>query len=353
MLEVGQEWETAAGEFRRLCVGLKIPTTTGMITVNPQPISEADALRFASNEGLDRRFASVIRTKESGAHHLYTYQVRIPGLTGVVGTVLWLDPHSHISAWLVINAWRIRQLADQAARSFAEYELVAGGVLTRALVEAAAALSSDIERLTAAWSACRTHVPTPTWPVSRDFTPLQNLSAELLGGGKFKTDDFKPITDRRNVLTSVERLAKRGIASLAVEYDWLCNLAHPSFAAMFAFAGPLLTRGSDGKVHYAERPLEAFPDDETIDDTITSKIRRGASQSLRLATIEFDRGVRLLDDIGLTTKAPQLAATDYWRRLVAGGRNDRCPCRSGRKVKVCRHEWGSSYVEWAAEAAVG
>jgi hypothetical protein len=124
-----------------------------------------------------------------------------------------------------------------------------------------------------------------------------------------------------------------------VEYDWLCNLAHPSFAAMFAFAGPLLMRGSDRKVQYAERPLEAFPGDETIDDTIISTIHRAAAQSLRLVTIEFDRGVRLLDDIGLTTKAPQLAATDYWRRLVAGARNDRCPCRSGRKVKLCRHEW--------------
>jgi hypothetical protein len=98
-LEVSEEWEKAANEFRRLCADLRIPATTGMITVTPQPVSEADAVRFAFNEGLDPRFASVIRTKESGAHHLYTYQVRTPGLKGMVGTVLWLDPHSHLSAY--------------------------------------------------------------------------------------------------------------------------------------------------------------------------------------------------------------------------------------------------------------
>lgn len=140
-------------------------------------------------------------------------------------------------------------------------------------------------------------------------------------------------------------LSKRGIANLAVEYDWLCNLAHPSFAATFAFAGPVLKRSTDSKVQYAERPLAAFSDDDLIDRTIITTIRSAAARSLQLISVEFDRGVWILDDIGLTTKAPRLAAIDYWRRLVPGGRNDQCPCRSGRKVKVCRHEWGTPYIE--------
>lgn len=344
-LELGEEWERAADEFRQLCATLKVPAVTGQITVIPRALSEADALRLAPLLAPDRRFANVFRAKASGAYHLYRYEVRTPGDVGRIGDVIWLDPHSHISAWLVINAWRVRQLAEQAGRSFADYELVVAGVLTRSLVEAAAALSSDVERLAAAWSACRTNVPSPERPVALEFTTLQNLSAEFLGGGKFKTDEIKTITDRRNVLTSVERLSKRGIANLAIEYDWLCNLAHPSFAATFAFAGPVLMRATDSKVQYAERPLTAFPGDETIDQTITTNIRSAATKAIRVITVEFDRAVRLLDDIGLTTQAPRLAAADYWRRLVAGGRNDRCPCRSGHKVKVCRHEWGLPYVE--------
>ena len=344
-LDLGHDWEQAAEAFRQLCTVLRIPPATAQITVMPRELSETEALRLTPTLAADRRFAHVFRAKASGAYHLYRYQVRTPGHLGRIGDIIWLDPHSHISAWLVINAWRVRQLADQTGRSFAAYELIAAGVLTRALVEAAAALSSDVERLAAAWSACRINVPSPNRPVALEYTTLHNLTVEFLGGGKFKTDDIEPLTDRRNVLTTVERLGKRGIANLAVEYDWLCNLAHPSFAATFAFAGSVLMRPTDSYAHYAERPLASFPDDDRIDCTITTNIRSAAGQSLQLFTMEFDRAVRILDDIGLTTQAPQLAAIDYWRRLTAGGRNDRCPCRSGRKVKACPHEWGSPYVE--------
>lgn len=344
-LDRGTEWDQARKAFQQLTAELRVPPTTAQITVIPQEIPEANAVQLGLAVSADPRWAGVLRHKASGAYHFYMYQVRTPADPGRIGDILWLDPHSHIGAWLVINAWRVRQLSDQAAESFTGYELLVAGVLTRSLVEAAAALSSDVERLATAWSACRTNVPSPEQPVSPEYTALNNLAVEFLAGGKFKTDDIKPLSDRRNVLTAVERLGKRGIANLAVEYDWLCNLAHPSFAATFAFAGPVMMRKTDSWVQYGERPLEAFPDSDQIDRTILNVIRSAATQSLRLFTVEFDRAVRLLDDIGLTTQAPRLAATDYWRRLVVGGRNDRCPCRSGRKVKVCRHEWGSPYVE--------
>ena len=344
-LDLGPDWDEASSAFRKLSADLKIPPTTAQITVIPQEIPERDAVQLARELAADTRWAGVLRHKESGAYHLYMYQVRTPGDRGRIGDILWLDPHSHVSAWLVINAWRVRQLSDQAAVSFAAYELLTAGVLTRALVEAAAALSSDVERLAAAWSVCRTNVPSPELPVSLEFTRLHRLVTEFLAGGKFKTQDFKPITDRRNVLTAVERLGKRGIANLAVEYDWLCNLAHPSFAATFAFAGPVVMGRTDSWLRYAEHPLEAFLDNDQIDDTIVTVLRSAAAQSLKLFTMEFDRAVRVLNDIALTTQAPRLAANDYWRRLVAGGRNDRCPCRSGRKVKVCRHEWGTPYID--------
>ena len=87
-LDLGEEWESEADEFRTHYAELEIPPTTAQITVIPQVIAEADLLRLTPRLAADRRLASVVRQKASGAYHLYCYQVRTPGDLGGIGDIL-------------------------------------------------------------------------------------------------------------------------------------------------------------------------------------------------------------------------------------------------------------------------
>src|SRR5437870_5348525 len=86
---------------------------------------------------------------------------------------------------------------------------------------------------------------------------------------------------------------------------------------------------------------------------MTSSAREGPSPLLsRLAvalhtlSVSLDAALRIIDDIGLTTRAPLVAREVYWRNITQSARNDPCPCRSGRKGKRCIHEWGDSGPEF-------
>jgi hypothetical protein len=45
-------------------------------------------------------------------------------------------------------------------------------------------------------------------------------------------------------------------------------------------------------------------------------IRDAVTKALQIATVEFNRGVRIVDDIGLVTQAPRIAATDFADGLI-------------------------------------
>jgi SEC-C motif len=53
----------------------------------------------------------------------------------------------------------------------------------------------------------------------------------------------------------------------------------------------------------------------------------------------LNAALKVIDDIGSTTKAPKMASFDYWRNLIAKRGSAPCPCRSGRKAKHCLHRW--------------
>ena len=44
--------------------------------------------------------------------------------------------------------------------------------------------------------------------------------------------------------------------------------------------------------------------------------------------------LRIIDDIGLTTHAPDMASFAYWRQVNQKGQNSMCPCWSGEKGKT-------------------
>jgi len=259
------------------------------------------------------------------------------------GAFLWLEPHTQACAWWLINSWRIRQYSEGSYHAFANDELLVSAACARSLVESAAALYADTLRLSRIWSACKSEHPSLARPLPAAFSELRAWTYEVIGAGRFDAEGAtKTVAERVkrvNVKTHIQKLAKLGFPDLIEDYDWLCNTVHPSLGATFAFSGEVLERvpRTEVLVSFAEHPAASFPDRE-LDTTIANIIQRASAVALRVATVALDGALRVIDDLGLTTQAPPIATFDYRRRISAPGRNDPCPCRSGRKSKLCIHD---------------
>ena len=86
---------------------------------------------------------------------------------------------------------------------------------------------------------------------------------------------------------------------------------------------------------------DASPNDATESriTTIQEAMVRAATLAIDVLEKTLDDALRIVDDIGLTTKAPTMANFDYWRNITAAQGNALCPCRSGKKTKHCLHRW--------------
>ena len=277
-------------------------------------------------------------------------------------TPMFLEIHTVLVAWWLTIAWRVQQLS-RAGSSLAEAgDVVAAAACVRPLVESAAALWSDGNSVVSAWDEMK-----------RGGDPLRQDSAlpqrdafmetlsQIIWGAKFDSrspelqQTFKRFS-RTNVLTQVDRLAKVTPAGLQDDYQWLCNTVHPSLGTTFAMAAPPLQHAS--RTHmlfwYAGRPIFfEGPHGREAEDSVETAVARAATVVLRVLRITFDSLLRTIDDVALTTHAPTVSRNRYWRSIEAGGRNERCPCRSGRKVKQCHHEWGDPAPAFPADFVSG
>ena len=80
------------------------------------------------------------------------------------------------------------------------------------------------------------------------------------------------------------------------------------------------------------------PKDSDVRD-VPEAIARAAILAVDALEKALNAALKVIDDIGLTTKAPKMASFDYWRNLIAKRGSAPCPCRSGRKAKHCPHRW--------------
>ena len=87
--------------------------------------------------------------------------------------------------------------------------------------------------------------------------------------------------------------------------------------------------------------------------TIQEAIAGASIVAVKVIEKTLDDALRLIDDIGLTTKAPAMASFDHWQKVIGKQGNAICPCCSGRKAKHCHHRWtdptprkSSSNLNW-------
>ena len=336
-----ETWLAAQRTFDKLLADLNVNETNSMasLLLTPIIVSPEDApllMKELSSAGLDVTLHDHVGSP--GKMLVYAYDDNRIGLHEAFGSFVWLDCHSHMSAWLLMSAWRIDVLARQTSGHYLRGEYLAAACLARSAFETAAALRYEIKNLADRWGECKTIAPIPGRPFTPFLIPLIDASHNIMYGGKWQTAN-NPLNagTRVNILTVVQHLDKAVPGSLG-SYEWLCNLVHPS-------VGTFILHHSETTSMDATRPNQRIW-------TIAHHERHGDSQgpihdaighamgvTLTVAQEAIDAGVRIIDDIALTTQCCQLAQFDYWRKVRRGKRNDPCPCRSGKKSKQCSHEW--------------
>jgi hypothetical protein len=289
---------------------------------------------------------------------------------------LFVEVHSRLTVWWLVNAWRSKQLANATWQLADAVQFIPAAACARSLIETAASVWTDARKLSEVWAGvkadCAAH--------GRDVAHHDNLMIEInkmLWGSKF--DDRVPDLQktysklqRTNVLTQIDKLGRVTDYPLLKDYQWLCNAVHPSLGGMLAFAAPIM--GHETKTHAFQWVCEAPTSFRTVrlsrdkhymladtasflkDKDVKDAVKEASDSEFRETTIQdalarvailavevleksLDDALKVIDDIGLTTKAPSMASFEYWRNLQPSHANASCPCRSGRKAKHCLHRW--------------
>jgi hypothetical protein len=267
-----------------------------------------------------------------------------------VAALPFVEIHTSLIAWWLVNAWRARQLAVAASHLAETDDLVAAAACARALIETAAAAWVDGRRLMGAWDGIKRAGSMQTDRES--FAKRGQMVAildEVMYGSKFdhRVPSEKEVwgrLQRSNVLGQIDKLAAAADTNLQADYQWLCNTVHPSIGNAFIFSAPpfLHETGTHIIMWFAGRSSEIRGADgrTTAERRVQTAIARGSTIALRALALTLDAALRGIDDLALTTGAAATARPSYWRKLTRPHRNDLCPCRSGLKGKRCRHEWG-------------
>lgn len=267
---------------------------------------------------------------------------------GSAAVAIYIEVHSRMVSWYLTYVWRAKEL-DQATRSLIEAnQVVAAACCARALLETTAQFWADAERFRDAWDTAKSSGPPEPEAAFQSREPLANLLNEVHYGAKFdeKAPDAQEAfgrTKRANALSSVKRFADRTPGDIQTDYQWLCNVVHPSIGAALVYSTyPHVHNSGTHSIRlFSNGPVQSGTTPTNPED-IARILARTSTVALEALVPTAAQILRVIDDIGLTTEVPKHATFDYWRAVTRPGPNAPCPCRSGLKSKRCRHEWGDS-----------
>ena len=373
-------WRRAEGELRAFqeASGATEDAVTWSTELVPVHFDHRDeAIRSLASATQEDGLWSFIVLREPGgaAQGFYLAMPVNEGAAARPEQIMLVELFSRAAAWWLTSNWRISQLARSAAELAESHQVVAAAACTRALVETVAAMDDDAQRLVKAWAELKASDPADRqadpWHARRS---LVELFTEISYGSKFTKaapklkEDWTDRVSRKNVLTQLKHFVKRtpGV-DLAADYEWLCNVVHPSVGTTFVFSSPPFMHETNT---HSDRLWSAIPthvvdlaSGETSGPGLVQEvIARSAAVALGAALEVSQASLRVVDDIALTSSAGELYRRPTFRSVTAPGRNDECPCGSGLKWKRCIHEWGRESPEmptafteiaWPGESAQG
>jgi hypothetical protein len=252
-----------------------------------------------------------------------------------------LNLHSRMSAWCLGHLWRALDLAAASQRLLTTWEVIPAAACARGLLEGVAAFMVEGARIQDEWSRFKS-AGLPTLETATSFRVELN---KLLGQAQFgsRLSGTSEIRERTNVLTFVRKMARWEPAVDEI-YEWLCDAVHPSwgFTTVFVATQGVHEPRAIFAADLAHRTATAPTAAARIEPTIAWKTADAAALSVRRFLQDLPTLRWTIFDLGLTTGVAHLSRTPYFGTVrPVPGRNDPCPCGSGRRFKACRHEWGS------------
>lgn len=338
-------WTAAGGRVRELADSVGALSTAPFSLLQFHPI-KFDGDRVKWWDAWRRVWgpawtATIVKAEDSG--YLALVAPATTERTMMMKYRLFVETHSQLATWWLTTLWRAVELVD-AAWEAADRSLTAAAALVRPLVETAAAFWNTGRRAAALWNAAKDD-PSDAGAADRAYFELRTLLFPELQQGRFDSrypegKAFGQIAPT-NAITHVKHLSKVMSYDLYRDYEWLCNVVHPSVGARVVYFGTPQTHESRaftqiGVVH--ERARSSALIREVIADAAVSAVK--------VLAVSMDAMLRILDDVCLTVNVADLGGPDSWRVLRVSSRNDPCPCRSGRKAKLCHHDWTSPAPEF-------
>jgi len=261
---------------------------------------------------------------------------------------IFFDVHSIFAAQCLVRGWRAAQLSEGLQQALCRWNITAAAVMTRALVETAAAWAIESEAIAAAWTKAKTLAPRNVDDALAIRKVLYDAVLQAGFGTRIEAISKRhPRIQRTNILTFVQKAAKRfGYPRLPEQYEILCDAVHPSWGSTECF-------WQEAGVADEIKQFRVLLNREAVgwlDTRDQREIRTGS----RLSSVVFEcivwstdrlhadlrRFETLCRDMSLTFRIHHLANMDYWGVPRPSDSYDSCACGSGNKSKFCRHQFG-------------
>ena len=255
------------------------------------------------------------------------------------------DLHTRLSGWWLTQLWRAVDLAGGAQTAISNWNILVAAACSRSLLEGAAAFALEAEAITDYWDVFK-RAGTPTRSSAETFfeTFNERIAKVMYASRLSAVKDKSPSFLSTNVLTYIKKLAKRTEDYDVMDvYEWLCDAVHPSFGSSTAYV--IVNKRHNTGTHviqeFAHQPL---PELAKTGFAVTPTVAHAAADAVIVAGRLLLDGLAkvrwLIYDFGMTSEVAFNMRLDYYGRVSKPGRNERCPCGSGRKFKACVHRWG-------------
>ena len=239
----------------------------------------------------------------------------------------WEDMANNFEAWAIMCVWRGIELLDSAILSLNSGRYVSAATLARSLLETSTVIITEANNFDKTISSLSQ--PEPNQVVVSNV--LEELVLRLIWGAR--QSDTPEYLKQKNILSYLKRLAKNPNASeLTSVYDYLCEAAHPNAVGYSRFYAAKGSPSSDQIV------VSISPSQSISESCAGNKLLEQmlwaigwSAVCLRNSYHIFQESIEKIDQLFRIHKKPRLILMP--NRKV--GRNDPCPCQSGKKFKHC------------------
>jgi hypothetical protein len=343
-----ERWNRAAEGFRSLMCDAELDSTTVSESVGILPIP---GIRIAAFEARVRANYSIWQEGEwrvgdakgvDGTPAVFALPVPVDAPKTSGPDFLFVDTHSAIGDWWLLTAWRVDGLVEALD---GQQDPIVAATLARSLLESAAALWGDARKVHELWSQAKAELRDSGHPASTWLKLWRELEV-ITDGAKWERDSPAKETwgkfPAKHVSSMMRSLDKATDVEAWGIYEWLCNMVHPSVGTMVLHSDLWFHHVSEShRVRITRRKTLADAVSTSSDRSAPLAIVEGGTFALEVITLALDGVLRVLDDVCLTCRVAEYSRFASWRKLRVSGRDLPCPCRSGKKSKVCTHDWTS------------